>query len=246
MIVNINNLNINFEVYGSGKPLIILHGWGDGLFSWRSVALPLSKDFKVFLIDLPGFGDSEAPTDIWGVEEYSNTIAKLIEELELKEVTLFGHSMGGKIAANTTLKSKRVKKLILSGAAGMEKRNIATFFKIFTFKTLKLLFTPWGNNNKLLRFFVGVLGSQDYREAGKLRKTLVKVVNQKLHRVLPKIKIPTLIVWGEKDEVLPMTLAKDFQRLILNSQIKILWGVDHFPQFRDPEGLANAIINFVE
>ena len=98
MQITIDNLNINFQVYGSGKPLIVLHGWGDRSDTWYNFAQALSNTYQVFLIDLPGFGSSDAPPVPWGVEEYSQVITKFIEELDIEAPVLLGHSHGGRIA----------------------------------------------------------------------------------------------------------------------------------------------------
>ncbi len=66
--------------------------------SWYAVAQRLANQYQVFLLDLPGFGGSDAPDTIWGVEEYSNIVKRFIKEMEIEKPILLGHSHGGKVA----------------------------------------------------------------------------------------------------------------------------------------------------
>jgi pimeloyl-ACP methyl ester carboxylesterase len=247
MLVKIRNLTTNFEVLGDGKNIMILHGWQDSLKSWYEIQNLLSKHFRVFTIDLPGFGKTEKPKGTWGIENYSEFLKSFIKELEIKDSVLIGHSFGGKVAAFFTSQNpSSVNKLILVSATGVESKSFQTKVKIIIYKFGKIVLKTLGlSKSKLAHDFMTRIGSRDYKEAKQLRNTFVKVVNQSIKDKLVKIKVPTLIIWGDKDKELPFKLSKKFESLITNSYIKIAWDTGHNPQIEKPPDLAQIISDFI-
>jgi pimeloyl-ACP methyl ester carboxylesterase len=236
---------LNFSFFGQGQPLLLLHGWGDDSRSWYPVAEQLSKQYQVFLLDLPGFGASEPPKTPWGLEDYRDLVVRFVHELELDQLILVGHSHGGKIAAAVAAIEGRCAGLVLIAASGVNARKFKAMLKVYSFKAAKHLLQPLGlPGRQWLEHLRMKFGSTDYQQAGEMRATLVRLVNQKVVRSLSAIKIPTLIVWGSEDKVLEVTLAKRFRNLISNSYIRLVWGAGHFPHVDAPEELAEIILNF--
>lgn len=245
MILSVNDLQVNFQVFGSGQPLIVLHGWGDSGSSWGDVAQKLSARFQVFLIDLPGFGASQAPPITWAVEQYREIIEQFIKEMEIEDPILLGHSHGGKIACELVAHGLSAKGVVLVASSGVDTPGIEVRIKVWFFKTCKWFLARCGGwGKKRLEQLRSKLGSRDYQEAGSLRETMVRVVNHKLFATLPKIKIPTLIIWGSEDSTLPMEQAKIFRAAIAGSYIRILWDATHHPHLEQPEELAEMVEDF--
>jgi len=244
MIIKVKGIKTNFEVLGDGKNIIILHGWGDNLRSWHNVQNLLSKKFRVFTIDLPGFGQSDLPKLPWGIQNYSKFLRDFISELEIKKPILIGHSFGGKITAYfASENSDLLNKIILVSAQGVESKSIRAKIKIVIFKLLKKIFILFGlKTDQLSQKF----GSRDYRKAGKLRNTFIKIVNQNIKDRLPRIKIPTLIIWGDKDKELSVKNSKMFEKLIPNSKTRIVWNTGHFCHIEQGQTLVRLITNFVD
>ena len=86
-----------------------------------------------------------------------------------------------------------------------------------------------------------LVGSQDYKTAGQMRKILIKITNQNLESFLPKIKVPTFIIWGDKDKVLPVSQAKIFKEGIKNSKVRIVWGAKHDPHIQKAEQFISIL-----
>jgi len=248
MQVLVNNLNINFQVYGNGLPLIILPGWGDRSDNWYAVAQLLASHCQVFVLDLPGFGVSDAPQTTWGIDDYKNIVKGFIEQMEIDKPILLGHSHGGKVACTIAAEGQinYCRALILVSSSGVDIPSLIVKSKILWFKTIKLLVRPLGQyGEKIIDYYRGKLGSRDYQEAGSLRATMVKVVNYKVFPLLPKINVPTLIIWGSDDKTLSVKQAKIFEKLIKGSYIRLIWGGGHHPHLSNPQELADLSGEFL-
>ena len=236
-----NGTSINYEVYGTGKRLLVLHGWGDNLRTFDMVTATLSRNFQLIIIDLPGFGQSSALPHPFTLDDYALTIEKFLTALELGEVFVLGHSFGGAIAVKLAIFSNKVKLLILEDSSGIRNKSLPIKLKIYIYKTLKLILSE--KYREKLRC---ILGSNDYRSAGVLRNTLIKVVSEDLQSVLSKITVPTLLIWGRNDEETPIAQARIMKNEIKDSTLHIIEGVGHFPHLEKPEEFTNVVTEFLK
>lgn len=232
MLAKIGGISINYEASGQGRDVVLLHGWGGNLGSFAPVHASLARSFRVYSLDLPGFGLSDEPPVPWGTEEYGELVANFLEELGIKSPIIIGHSFGGRIAIYLGA-TRDVKKMILVDSAGIRpKRRPSYYAKVYSFKAAKLLarFPLWRKQgDRLVEGLRRRIGSKDYMQAsGIMRETLVKVVNEDLRHYLPSIKAPTLIVWGENDTATPLADGRIMERLIPDAGLVILKGAGHF------------------
>lgn len=250
--VKIENLNIHFDVSGSerGKSVILLHGWGTNLNTFDPVAVNLEKDFRVYKLDFPGFGQSEPPQTVWGVEDYTAFLEKFVQENKIIDPILIGHSFGGRVALLYSSRNK-VAKLILVDAAGVKpKRPLKYYLKVYSYKLYKKilpLLIGKAKAEEIISQYRKQAGSSDYNNAvGIMRNILVKVVNEDLKHVMPLIKAPTLLIWGENDIATPVRDAKIMEQRIKDSGLVVLKNAGHF-SFLDKTYEVNLIIgNFLE
>ena len=100
MIKKIKNININYVMYGDKNKdtIVLLHGWGQNIEMMKPIGEPLSKDYNVLILDLPGHGLSEEPEYPWEFTEFVDCVKKLLEELKINNPIMMGHSFGGKIS----------------------------------------------------------------------------------------------------------------------------------------------------
>ncbi|MBZ9578660.1 alpha/beta hydrolase [Patescibacteria group bacterium] len=248
----INGLETNFKIAGEGEPLLILHGWAGSSDSFVEVQKILAnRKFKVICPDLPGFGKTITPDIPWTVKDYSDFILKFIEEMKLKKVILFGYSFGGRITIKLArLHPEKLKKLILCASAGI-KKAYNTRQKIFLYLARfgNFLFSP----RFLRRFkdlarniFYSLIRQRDYQKVeGAMKETFKKVVAEDLTPQLSRIKTKTLIIWGEKDKMLPLTDAYLIKEKISQSTLKIIPKASHTPHLENPEKLAEVIFKFL-
>ncbi len=230
-----------FETPNSKWYLVILPGWKNGANSWEEVAKALSQKYKVLTLDFPGFGFTSKPGAAWDIYAYAEFTKKFLEKLEVKECILLGHSFGGRVALILTGDEKyseniEIKKLILVDSAGLNSRSAVVKLKI-SLALLAKKILPARISKKL----GSVVGSKDYKEAGEMQGILNKVVNQNLLHLLPKIKVPTLIVWGDKDRELSVKETKIFKEKIADSLVKIVWGAGHHPHLDKPETFLDIL-----
>ena len=232
--ININGLNINYTITGSGDPILLLHGWGSSTIVWQSIIANLKDRYTLYALDFPGCGESDLPKEPLTIYDYENLVLKFCEELNIINPIVMGHSHGGRVALS--LMSKKlltVNKAILFDSAGIvAKKPLKTRIKIRTFKISKWFLTlPLIKNytkdtlNTLRNYF----GSSDYKSAPDvMRKTLVNVVSVDLRASLKNITAPTLLVWGDKDTDTPLKNAVLMEKLIPDCGLCVIKGTGHW------------------
>lgn len=238
MYINISGQQIYYQKLGKGKNLIMLHGWGQDVSTFWGVAEQLKSDFTIWLIDLPGFGRSEAPKHPFTVLDYAEIIEQLIKKNKIKVPILLGHSLGGRIAIKLASHPGGViSKLILEDAAGIKPKRDVLKFLIYPLSKLVHFFPNWLNLKEKLRHYFYKSIEADYINAGSLKETLTNILQEDLTADLPKIKADTLLIWGEKDPTQEASLknGKKMYQLIKNSRIEVLEDVGHFPHLEKSE-----------
>lgn len=233
MFVDVNGSRCYYEVGGKGDAVVLLHGWGGEVASFRPVFRYLIKNFKVYSFDFPGFGKSNIPTTPWGVSEYSDFLSGFFQRLNIEKASLIAHSFGGRVAIFFATKFlEKVNRLILIDSAGIKpRRTIKYYVRICGAKIGRRIFTSriFGNyGERVLGKLYNQLGSKDYQKAGSMRGTLVKVVNEDLRPLLPKIQSPTLLIWGENDKDVPLFYGRIMEKEIKGSTLVVLKGAGHF------------------
>jgi competence ComEA-like helix-hairpin-helix protein len=132
-----NDLKIAYSVEGEGDAVVFLHGWGCDKSIWKSSVEALRSHFKVVAVDFAGFGSSQEPNSVWGVEEYTSSIEALLRELGIVSPILVGHSFGGRVSILYASRNE-VKKVMLTDAAGVKpSRSFGYYRKVYTYKLLK-------------------------------------------------------------------------------------------------------------
>ena len=241
MIKHINNTDINYIDYGEGEnTLVFLHGWGQNISMMQPLGDKLKKKGRIIIVDLPGFGDSPEPKDIWTMYDYASCIKQLLDSLNVSNPILIGHSFGGKISLIYASKYK-VNKLILFGSPfKKEIKKISTKTKIL--KSLKKV----PGLNKLENVAKKHIGSRDYREASEfMRKILVEHVNLDISEDVKKIKCPTIIIWGTMDSEVPIERAYELEKLISDSAVIPYEGCTHYAYLERIGETINIIKSFI-
>lgn len=232
MEVTINNKKINYEVEGEGKPLILLHGWLASLETMKPLQNHLSKNFKVYNVDIIGFGKSELPEKPMNTNDFGDFLKEFIKKLDIKNPILIGHSNGGRTIINYAGRNLGdINKIILIDSAGIKpKRNLSYYFKVYTFKIVKNIVKIFPKKMENLRKkALSQFGSDDYKASPEvLRKTMNIIINEDQKRVMPNINVPTLMIWGDKDTATPLMDARKMEKLIPNSGVAVLEGTGHY------------------
>lgn len=248
--VKIDDITINYSIEGTGNPVVLMHGWGCNRTTLASIERLLIPNFKVYNIDFPGFGKSSEPSEVWGVEKYTQTIEKFLSIERIENPILLGHSFGGRVGILLSSRNK-VRKLILVDAAGIKPhRSMKYYIKVYSYKTIKhLLPAIFGKNKseKILNKYRARVGSSDYSKASvRMRQILSRVVNEDLQYAMPLIKCPTLLVWGTADTATPISDARKMEQLIPDSGLVEFQGVGHYSFLEEPYRFAAVINSFLE
>jgi pimeloyl-ACP methyl ester carboxylesterase len=222
---------VRFITGGQGDAVLLLHGWGGSIDSMRPIYDDLVNYYTVYAVDLPGHGQSEAPTSAWGVTEYTNCVVEFMGQLGITKATVIAHSFGGRITIKlAALFPQLIDKIVFVDSAGVRPPRGTRYYTRFVLaKTGKLLAAYCGSLGKAARSWIYArIGSSDYARAGKLRETFVKVVNEDLTDLLSKINHPTLIIWGENDLDTPLIMGVTMERLIPGATLVVLRDAGHF------------------
>lgn len=231
--------DINYIRYGNNKnrTIVMLHGWGQNIEMMKFIGDKLDED--VLIIDLPGFGKSKEPDTVLSIYDYANLVHDLISNLKIKNIILIGHSFGGKIALAYASKYK-VEKLVLLASPFKSKENK---INIRTKVLKKLKKVP--GLNKLEEFAKKHIGSTDYKNAsGIMREILVKHVNLDITEDVKKITCPTLIIWGDNDECVPLSDGKLLEKLIKDSGLIVFEGCTHYAYLERLDQLIRILNEF--
>ncbi|GAK14270.1 alpha/beta fold hydrolase [Geomicrobium sp. JCM 19039] len=202
MFIDIHGKQVHFHCSGEGKDVLLLHGWGANIQAFGPVHRNLEQHFKVWSIDLPGFGESEEPPKPWGSDDFAKMLREFILKQNIEDPILIGHSNGGRVSIRYASEHP-VNKVILVDSAGVKpKRKLNYYMKVYSFKTAKKILSLPGlrsRKEEILSNMKKKVGSTDYQNAsGVMQQTLVRVVNEDLQHLMPKVTVPTLLVWGRR------------------------------------------------
>lgn len=244
----VNNLAIEYEDQGSGPTMLLLHGWQDSLHTFDRITHLLSSNFRIVSLDLPGFGQSEAPHTPWELNDYVKFSHDFIKKLNLQPEFLLGHSFGGRIIIKgLSEKIFNPKKIILIASAGLGETSsyrarlfyiLAKLGKIITFIPPFIFF------RKKLRKKLYQSAGSDYLNSGNLRETYLNIIRENLASAAAQITLPTLLIWGELDRSTPLTDAKKFVSIMGNSSLSVLPKATHFVHQEEAETVVALIKKF--
>jgi len=227
MKIKVNDIELFYEVHDEGEPIIFSHGWMCDCSVWNSQIEFFSKKYKVIAYDQRGHGKSDKPKADYSIETLSNDLYSLIQELNLEKVILVGHSMGGMTAITFALNHPdKVSKLVLVGTSA--KMNFSGYIQIwimmhiFSYESfargiIDLLYDPSEQVKK--EAFDRAMNTPKfvtYDCATEFMK------NYDIRDRVSKIKVPTLIVVGEKDKATPVKMSRYLNREIKDSKLKII------------------------
>lgn len=245
--ISVNGVKVVVLTAGQGEPLVFWHGAG----TWHGFdfALPWASRFRVIIPYHPGFGESGDAPEMTTMSDYSLHYLEMFDQLGLERPNLVGLSMGGRLAATFAIEHRRrVKKLVLVAPAGLDLSQypLPDFSKIppeevpgYLAHDVSVLLPhlPKGPDPQF--------AADRVREGGNFGKLLQNgLIGPWLPRWLHRVNMPTLIVWGDKDRVLPAAHADTWKTLIPQSQVRIFPDAGHVVLDEKPE-CVTAIGDFL-
>jgi len=249
--IKIKDWDINYEVEGEGEPVVLLHGWLTDLETMRPLTTNLIKTHKVYLVDVVGFGKSSLPKEPLNSQDFAEFLKLFLEKLHIENPVLIGHSNGGRIIIHAVGKNMvKAKKIVLIDSAGIKPKRTAKYYaKIAIFKTGKLLLNLLPNTSKANEFkekLRGKVGSSDYKASPVVLKDTMKIiVNEDVKKILPNIKVPTLLIWGGLDTATPISDAKLMEKLIPDAGLVEYPYGSHFSYLENIENCKLVLDSFL-
>ena len=245
-VLRLNDIDFYYEKSGrKGRKVFLLHGWGQNSVMMKPIADHLKKDFIVYNIDFPGFGQSSEPPAAWGSEDYCTFLHDFALKMKIEDPIIIAHSFGCRIALQYAFRYP-VSKMVLTGAAGIrDKRGLDYYLKVYTYKAGKKLLSlkPFEKyKEKLTRN----AGSEDYRNSsGVMRSTFVKIVNEDLRDLLKDIPTETLLVFGENDEATPLEKGREMEKLMPEAALVVFENDDHFAYYHQADRFNRVLDAFL-
>lgn len=252
MEITVKNIKIHYQQVGTGPDILLLHGWGSSLDVYTGIINLLSDSYRLTALDFPGCGKSGALPEVWTADDYADFVLEFIEKTGIQNPILIGHSHGGRVTIKLVGENRlSPPKIILLDSAGLiPKKSVKRKIQKVGFSLCKgVLKLPIIN-----KFSDGILekarsryGSADYKNAAtpELRNTLVKLVNTDLRGILPNIKCPTLLIWGENDTATPLSDAKIIEKLIPDAGLCVIKYAGHFAFCEQPRQAHTIIKSFL-
>lgn len=248
--IDIDGVSLHYRDSGEEnlRQIIIMHGWGCNVDTVASIGNIFKGKMRVLNVDLPGHGRSSEPPAVWGVEDFTAMMEKFISRLDLKRPSLVGHSFGGRISLLLSSRND-VDKVLLVDAAGIKpKRSFNYYRKVYTFKAMKhlmMLLLGKKKGMEAVERMRAKKGSADYRNSSpRMRAIMSRCVNEDLKHVMPSIKAPTLLIWGEVDTATPLSDAITMKRLIPDAGLVSFPGCGHYSFLDNPFGFRAAVSSF--
>ncbi|MGI8945395.1 MAG: alpha/beta fold hydrolase, partial [Thermoleophilaceae bacterium] len=266
--IEIDGTSVNYVdigEQGARRPIVFVHGLSGQWQNWLENIPRFARDRRVVAIDLPGFGRSEMPGERISIELYGNFVADVCRRLELTPAVLVGNSMGGFVAAEVAIRAPEVvERLMLLSAAGISQMDIARRPLLAAAKVAGFLATAnvaqkrWVARRPTPRHWVmGLIARHpslikpDAMYEGLLKGAdkpgfdpgLRACLEYDFRDRLPQIACPTLVVWGEKDMIIPVKDADTFVSMIGSGTRKIIIeDTGHVPMFERP-ATFNSVLN---
>ena len=257
------------EVYGTGDPILCLHGLGASIFSWRHFIAPFSQNNKLILVDFKGCGKSPKPKDThYSIEDHTEEIYRIIIEENLTNLTLVGNSLGGAIALLLAIRlseqdPSRLSRLILIDSAG-DKNYLPGHLRLVRsiLGALVIYLSPvqlaakmalrmcYYDKTKISRqdvaAYADAIASRGGRHA--LLQTARQCIPPNADELIAKVKtisVPTFILWGREDGIIPLKVGELLHQAIPNSVLEVIERCGHIPQEEKPDEAIARISNFL-
>lgn len=233
---------IHAQEFGAGEStLLLLHGLSGSSRWWARNIPDLSSRYRLVVPDLVGFGRSRTRVRLPDFETLARLLGAWLEARHIGKATLVGHSMGGQIGIHLAARDpERLDRLVLVDAAGIP--------RIFAPRTLLRLAAEagplwrWGDP----AFLPTIAGDALTAGPRALIRSLYHILQDDVRKLLPGIRVPTLIVWGERDQLVPLEHGLEMRASIPDSRLVVLRGAAHNPMIDRPADFNRILIRFME
>lgn len=266
--LSVAGMNIHYRDEGpksDKEPIVLIHGTSASLHTWDGWVEVLKEQRRVIRFDLPAFGlTGPDPQNNYSIERYAEVVIAVLDALKIDKSVLAGNSLGGYIAwATAVFHPDRVSKLVLVDASGYpyDPESVPLAFKLSQNPLASRLLKNVLPKSMVEKSVKNVYGNPDlvtdelvnrYYELS-LREGNRSALKARFEQTLPgalmdkigTINVPTLLIWGRKDKLIPLKFGKRFKQEIVNSQLIVFDDLGHVPHEENPQKTVLAVLNFL-
>ena len=262
-------LPLHVEEYGEGpRQIMLLHGFGANSYTWLGWIGPLAKNHRVWSVELKGHGSAPAPPDdLYSLHDHADLVHRLVLQKDLRQLTLVGHSMGGGVALLVALRlldEGRLERLVLVSSAAYPQRlppfialaargRLAEWgLRFFPKRVLirwvlrSIVFDREGVTDAQVAAYAEPLYSPAHRTA--LIKTAGGIIPPDLAEItkrIPEIELPTLLLWGRHDWVVPLEVAERLLKALPKARLEVIEDCGHVPSEELPKESLEIVLKFL-
>ncbi len=261
-----------YRLEGSGPVLLLLHGIAGSSRTWRDVIPRLTDRFTVIAPDLTGHGHSEKPIGDYSLGAFASGIRDLLEVLSIDRATVIGQSFGGGVAMQLVYQHpERCERLVLVDSGGLG-REVSWLLRLMALPgseyVMPVIFPSfvrdWGDNlfrmidergirmgriTEMWSAYASLAESENRQAFARTIKSVIDPGGQTvsaMDRLYLASPMPTLIIWGDRDDIIPVSHAYAAHQAMPGSRLVIIEGVGHFPQIEAPEQFVDALVDFID
>jgi pimeloyl-ACP methyl ester carboxylesterase len=263
--------NLHTEISGHGPPLLLIHGFGASSVTWSKIVAPLATNHTVIAVDLKGFGQSKKPQDgRYSLHDQAGAVIEVIEALDLSDLTVIGHSMGGGVALLAAMNLERnaptrLGRIVLIDSIALPQR-LPLFLTVLRLPVggplvVRLMPPRWQ-----VRYILNIA----YFDQAKIEPSLIEayaaplrcangraaliataraMIPSDVDRLVEQyrsIRTPVLLLWGREDRIVPVSTAFRLDEIIPTVQLQVMDRCGHVPQEEFPEATLSALQTFLQ
>lgn len=235
--VQVNGLPVRYEVVGVGEPLVMVHGLSESTRLWYRNLPALAANYRVYLVDLPGFGTMRKFRQHFKLRETGAWLDAWMQAVGLKNAYLVGHSMGGYVSmALAVTRPERVKRLVLVDSVGVSAGLPVERLVPLALRAIR-------RSIPALWFCIGY----DYLRAGPamVLNAARQIVELDASPVVASVRAPTLLIWGENDDLMPFSLGRQLHERVMGARLFVIRGANHFCMYERPREFNQALFTFL-
>ena len=265
--VRVNGINTHYVVAGEGHPLLLLHGLGASIATWRDNIGPLSETFRVYAVDMPGHGESDKLGVDYSTDNAVRYVAQLTETLGIDRPTMIGHSISGALGLITALRHPDLfSSLVLVSSAGLGK-DISLYVRLVTLPLLgSILENPKVGGTRFMLnnvFHDRSFASQDLvdelyrcRKMPGATKAVVRILKNTVNLrgvrreyvlvdELKRLALPLLVIWGAQDQIMPASHAYRVSEVAPDAWVEVFDECGHWPQMEKASAFNSLVTRFL-
>lgn len=237
-VASVGGYPVRYKVAGAeGEPIILVHGLSGSTRWWAQNVEALARRYRVYLVDLPGFGEMRGSPLHHGIQAATGWLIRWMEAMGAHPASLVGHSMGGQICLRIAIERPDLvhRLALVAPAVSFARHSILSKVAPLVDETRR--FSP--------RFFA-TLGYDALRAGpATLLRSARDLLRHEVERDLELIQAPTLLIWGERDAIVPVSVGYELRRLMPQSRLLVLKDASHVPMFHDARRFNAALLHFL-